>query len=296
MGLITSDTKVLVTGGLGFCGAALIRSLLEKYNGIKIISIDSMLAGSDTRRLDNVEYINGHTSDIKNIMKDKTVPDIIFHFGEYSRIAQSFDDVQLCLDSNLAGTYNILIYCKENNIRLIYSGSSSKFGNGGRDENLNPYAWSKAKNVELIKNFGNWFNLKYNITYFYNVYGPGQISNGRYATVIGKWETLYSNGQPLTIVKPGTQTRDFTHIEDIINGVILVAEKGVNCQEYLLGSGKNYSMIEIAKMFKCPIEYVESLKGERENSIADNSKAKELGWEIKHNIEDYISEFINNQP
>ena len=219
-------------------------------------------------------------------------PKYVFHFGEFSRIVLSFEKPNETFQSNTFGTQQILQYCVEKNSKLIYSGSSAIFGNKMKDQNLNPYAWTKSKNIELIHNYKDWFGLNFAICYFYNVFGPNQISTGPYSTVIGIFEDQYKNNQSLTIVEPGTQTRCFTHIEDIIDGIILVAEKG-NGDKYFLGTKENISIINIAKMFNHPYILIEKRKGERDTSSIIESKIQELGWNPKHNIRDYINKIIN---
>ena len=218
----------------------------------------------------------------------------IFHFGEFSRIYQSFLHYDKCIRSNLKGSFEVVTFATKNNIKIIYSATSSMLGNNGKDENLSPYTWSKAKNIELIKNFNNWFGLKYEIVFFYNVYGPGQIKNSKMSAVIGIFETQYKSKKPLTVVKPGTQKRDFTHIDDIVRGCYLAWKKGRQ-SEYLLGTQKQYSIVEIAKMFKTKIRYIPYREGERfKSSISNNNALKDLGYKANINIKDYINNFIFN--
>ena len=210
----------------------------------------------------------------------------------YARIVQSFDDIDVCWDSNMRGTKEVVRFCHQHGAKLVYAGSSSKFGNDGQDENLSPYAWTKAKNVEYIANFHEWFGgLDYVITYFYNVYGPGQIRTGRYATVIGLFEAQYEAGEPLTVVSPGTQTRDFTHVDDIVDGIILCYQKGQG-DGFLLGAGRERSLLDVAKMFGTEYKLVPARRGERVRGQADTTQARSLGWEPKHDIEQYIQAFV----
>ena len=206
--------NILITGGAGFVGTALIKKLLKKYKSCNIISIDNYSAGSKENHVSSkrVIYLERNTADLSIPIPElhDFNPDVVFHFGEYSRIVTSFDNINLCWDYNMQGSKAVLDYCLEKKCKLIYSASSSKFGNDGKDENLSPYAWMKSKVVELIKNYSEWFGLRYDITYFYNAYGPGQIRTGDYATVIGIFEDQYSKGEPLTVVSPGEQSRDFT--------------------------------------------------------------------------------------
>ena len=287
------ENKVLVTGGAGFIGSSLICELLSRYDNINITSLDNYFTGNKKNHIidGRVTYIEGDTWDIDNLVESDI--DVIFHFGEYSRIVSSFKDIDYVLKSNGYGTKKVINFCSKNNIKLIYSASSSKFGDGGKDENLSPYSWTKAKNVELIKNFGDWYSLKYEIVYFYNVYGPKQIMVGDYKAVIGIFENQYRNGESLTVVSPGTQSRDFTHISDIINGIIMVMEKGFN-EEYMLGTGKNWRLIDVASMFTENWVLIPERRGERLSSvILDNKNTNKLGWGPKINLKDYIEQIKN---
>ena len=285
--------NILVTGGAGFIGSNLICELKKLYENVNIISLDNYISGKVENHIEGVKYIKGNTWNIKEIKELQNFnPKYVFHFGEFSRIVLSFEKPNETFQSNTFGTQQILQYCVEKNSKLIYSGSSAIFGNKMKDQNLNPYAWTKSKNIELIHNYKDWFGLNFAICYFYNVFGPNQISTGPYSTVIGIFEDQYKNNQSLTIVEPGTQTRCFTHIEDIIDGIILVAEKG-NGDKYFLGTKENISIINIAKMFNHPYILIEKRKGERDTSSIIESKIQELGWNPKHNIRDYINKIIN---
>ena len=265
---------------------------------MKIISIDNYSTGIKKNHIKNkrVNYIKGDTRDIYrliNVYKKKIA--IIFHFGEFSRIYQSFKNYKTCIKSNIISSFHVINFAKENKIKLIYSATSSNLGNNGADENLSPYAWSKAKNVELIKNYNKWFGLKYELLHFYNVYGPGQIKNTKMAAVIGIFETQYKNKKPLTIVKPGTQRRDFTHIDDIVEGCYLAWLKGKN-KEYMLCTNKTFSLIEIANMFKAKYKFLPARSGERFKSFNNNKNAKKiLNFKAKIKIKDYINNFINDK-
>ena len=219
---------ILVTGGAGFIGSNLIAYLI-KNTAYKIISLDNYFTGSKKNHITNnrIKYIRGENFNINKILeKYKKQIKVIFHFGEFSRIYQSFLQVEKCLNYNLSGSYQVINFAAKNKIKIIYSASSSVIGNNGKDQNLSPYAWTKAKNIELIKNFNYWFKLNYEIVYFYNVYGPGQILNSRMSAVIGIFETQYKKRKSLTVVKPGSQKRDFTHIDDIVRGCYLAWKKG----------------------------------------------------------------------
>ena len=233
--------KVLVTGGAGFVGHNLIKQLKLQNPSWEISSLDNYFTGKEENHQSGVTYYRGHTWEADTILKNESF-DIVYHFGEYSRIVQSFRDIDFVHRSILSGTPIILELCREWGAKLIYSASSSKFGNEGKDENLSPYSWMKSKMVELIKNYGKWYDLQYEICYFFNVYGPGQITKGDYATVVGIFERQYKEDKKCTVVTPGTQTRDFTHINDIVSGLIKASSRMDN-SEWHLRSGINVSII-----------------------------------------------------
>jgi UDP-glucose 4-epimerase len=290
---------LLVTGGAGFVGTALIKALLTDFPGAAIVSLDNYFTGQPENHVNDprVTYLDGATSDIAKIWADRGLPspEIVFHLGEYSRIVQSFDDHDLTWEFNLHGTKEVVKFASAGGAKLIYAGSSSKFGNDGQDENLNPYAWTKAKNIEYIRNYSSWYGLDYAITYFYNVYGPGQITSGRYATVIGIFEDHYLRGEPLPVVSPGTQTRDFTHIDDIVRGIVLTAQKGKG-DGYLLGTGREWPIIEVAKLFQVPYVLTPALRGERVRGQADTTRAGELGWHPQRSLDEYVASFVAAHP
>ena len=282
----------VVTGGAGFIGTCLIELLLKKEKNIFIISIDNYSSGSIDNHIKNkrIKYINGHTKNISKILKNINVTEV-FHLGEFSRIVQSFKYVNRCMNSNTIGTFNVIEYCAKNNVKLIYSASSSKFGSKF-NQHLSPYSWSKAKNIELIKNYQKWFKLNYVIVYFYNVYGPRQIKNNYMAAVISIFETQFLSNKPLTVVKPGNQKRDFTHVHDIVNGTYLASKTSTN-SEYMLGTGKPYTILEVAKAFGSDIKMVNERAGERFTSKSVPKKAmKELGYKTKYDVIKYIKDFV----
>jgi len=285
---------IIVTGGAGFIGSNLIK-YLNKRTKHKIISIDNYSTGTIKNHIiqKNIKYIKSENINITKILRSyKKKIKVIFHFGEFSRIYQSFLKPKECLNSNINNSFEVINFAKDNKIRIIYSATSSALGNNGKDENLSPYAWAKSKNIELIKNYSKWFGLKYELLFFYNVYGPGQILNTPMSAVIGIFETQFKKKKPLTIVKPGTQKRDFTHIEDIINGCYLAFIKGRQ-SEYMLCSKKQYTILEIAKMFKTKIKFLPSRKGERFGaSIPNNNALTHLGYKPKISINTYISNYI----
>ncbi|MDC0455982.1 NAD-dependent epimerase/dehydratase family protein [Candidatus Pelagibacter sp.] len=286
---------IIVTGGAGFIGSNLIKYLLKKTN-CRIISIDNYSSGTKKNHTNhkNVKYIKGENNNISTILSPyKRKIKVIFHFGEFSRIYQSFLNTKKCLNYNIKHSFEVINFAKDNKIKIIYSATSSALGNGGMDENLSPYAWSKSKNIELIKNFSMWFGLKYELVFFYNVYGPGQILDGKMSAVIGLFETQYKKKLPLTVVRPGTQKRNFTHISDIVTGCYLAMIKGKQ-NEYMLSSNKSYSIINIAKMFKTNYRFLKSRPGERFGSTILNTNSKKiLGFKAKKDIKIYIDDFIN---
>jgi UDP-glucose 4-epimerase len=286
---------IIITGGAGFIGSNLIKYLLKKTN-LKIISLDNYSTGTKKNHINhkNVKYINGENINISKILKRYTNNiKVIFHFGEFSRIYQSFLNSNECLNYNIKHSFEVINFAKDNKIKIIYSATSSNLGNGGKDEDLSPYSWAKSKNIELIKNYSRWFGLKYELVFFYNVFGPGQIMNGKMSAVIGTFEKLYKKRKPLTIVKPGKQKRDFTHIDDIVNGCYLAMTKGRQ-NEYMLCTNKSYSIIQIAKMFNTKIKFIKKRPGDRFGSTTINNNAKKiLGFTAKKDIKNYIKDFIN---
>jgi len=287
---------LLVTGGAGFVGSNLIEYLVKKTK-FKIISLDDYSSGSKKNHVINnrVLYLRGHTKDIgKKLYKYKSKISTIFHFGEFSRIYQSFGQMNKCLQSNTIGSNAVINFCLKNNIKLIYSATSASLGNNGKDKNLSPYAFTKSKNIEFLENLKKWFNFKYNVIFFYNVYGPKQISHGKMATVIGIFQDHYLKGKALPVVKPGNQTRRFTHIQDTIK-VCYKAWKSNNNYHYSISNKKSYSILEVAKMFKSTIKFFPKRKGERFASALttmslSNKVYKNFG---KRDLRKYIEDFLN---
>ena len=254
---------IIVTGGAGFVGSNMIGYLLKKTK-YKIISIDNYSSGYKKNHFKNkrVKYLKANTKDIFRLIKYPNNIQAVFHFGEFARIYQSFISMNECIDSNTVGTNSIFNFCLKNNIKLIYSATSASLGNKGKDKNLSPYAFTKAKNLELLENLKKWFNFKFEVIYFYNVYGPKQITSGKMSTVIGIFEEAYKNKKPLPVVRPGTQTRRFTHINDTIEICYLAWRKNLS-RHYSISSKQSHSIIEVAKMFKSKIKYLHKRPGER---------------------------------
>ena len=288
---------LVVTGGAGFVGSNLI-SLFLKKTKFKIISIDNYSTGSKKNHLKDkrIKYINSHTKNISKILnKHKKNIHSIFHFGEFARIYQSFIKMNECISSNTIGSHEVFNFCLSNKIKLIYSATSASIGNKGHDKNLSPYAFTKAKNLEMLENIKRWYNLKFEIIYFYNVYGPKQIGKGSMATVIGIFEDQYKNKKPLTVVRPGTQSRRFTHIDDTIDACYYAWKKN-KCRHYSISNKKSYTIIEVAKMFNSKIKLLPSRRGERFASALtslnlSNKVYKKFG---KIKLKDYIKSFIKS--
>ena len=283
--------KILVTGGAGFIGSNLCRKLVEN-NENEVTSLDNYFTGSIANHIDGVEYISGETSEIKSKVKFK--PDLIFHLGEYSRVEQSFADIEKVWLFNKIGTYSVLEFARESASKIVYAGSSTKFGDGGLGRSQSPYAWTKASNTELVSNFGRWFDLPYAITYFYNAYGDNEISSGKYATLIGLYADKMRKGEKLGVVLPGTQKRNFTHVDDIVSGLVLVGENGLG-DEFGIGSSQSFTVEEVAQIFGGEIEYLEQRQGNRLAADVVTSKTESLGWCATRSLHDYIEKLRANQ-
>ena len=289
--------SIVITGGAGFVGSNLIKCLLKKtkYN---LISIDNYSSGSRKNHIKSkrVSYIKSDTQNINKVLKNPKKIHSLFHFGEFARIYQSFFKMEECINSNTIGSNSVINFCFSNNIKLIYSATSATIGNKGNDKNLSPYAFTKAKNLELLENLKKWFKFKSEIIYFYNVYGPNQISSGSMATVIGIFEDLYKKKRPLTVVRPGTQSRRFTHIDDTVNACYF-AWKQNKCRHYSISNRESYSILEVAKMFQSKIKLLAPRRGERFASALTSMNLSNKVYQIfgKVRLKVYIKNVIKSQ-
>ena len=292
--MLNKNKKILVTGGAGFVGTNLIKLLLKKTK-YKIISIDNYSSGSKKNHIKNkrIKYLKGETKNISHLITNPKNFLTIFHFGEFARIYQSFVLMNQCIDSNSVGTNAVFNFCLKNKIKLIYSATSASLGNKGNDKNLSPYAFTKAKNLELLENLKKWFNFKFEVVYFYNVYGPHQICKGQMSTVIGIFENHYKLKKFLPAVKPGSQSRRFTHINDTVE-MCYVAWKKNLCRHYSIANHKSYSILDVAKMFNTKIKYLPKRLGERHASALTNRNLSNKIYKYfgKINLKDYIKTFI----
>jgi UDP-glucose 4-epimerase len=288
---------LVVTGGAGFIGSNLITELL-KFKKFQILSIDNYSSGIVKNHIKNerIRYLKGSTKQIANLLRSYNGKiHSIFHFGEFARIYQSFKKTNECFSSNIEGSSNVFNFALKNKIRLIYSATSASLGNKGKDMNLSPYAFSKAKNLELLENLKRWFNFRYEVVYFYNVYGERQICKGDMATVVGVFEYHFIRGKKLPVVRPGTQVRRFTHVFDTVKACIFAWKKN-KCKHYSIASNQSFSIIQLAKMFKSQIRYLPEREGERFVSaltkINQNNKIIRLSAKIK--LREYIKNFLRN--
>ena len=289
---------LIVTGGAGFVGSNLIFHFLKETN-FKIISLDNYTSGTKKNHIKNsrVKYLKSDTKNISKTLKNyKSKIHSLFHFGEFARIYQSFLKMDECINSNTIGSHEVFNFCFSNKIKLIYSATSASIGNNGLDKNLSPYAFTKAKNLEMLENLKKWYKFKYEVVYFYNIYGPKQIKTGSMATVIGIFEDQFRKNKPLTIVRPGTQSRRFTHINDTVSACYF-AWKNNKCHHYSISSKKSYSIIEVAKMFNTKFKFLPARSGERYASALTNMNLSNKIYKLFGTIElkDYIKNIVNKR-
>lgn len=289
-----AQKTILVTGGAGFIGSHLCARLLEE--GHKVISLDNYFTGSKDNHVAGVEYREGHTKDVAKLVPE--TPDLIYHLGEYSRVAKSIEEPAVVWDLNMSGTFGVLEFWRGKKCKLVYAGSSTKMatprpdGTAGRD--LSPYTWSKASNTELVRNYSHWYGLPYSVAYFYNVYGPREQA-GEYGTVIEIFRRTFLAGEPLPVRSPGTQERIYTHVEDTVNGLILVGEKGIG-DEYSIAARESYPILQVAQMFGQNIQMLPARSTSRPSAAVDTDTAKlqSLGWQQRHTLKEYIDSIVRS--
>ena len=284
---------IVVTGGAGHVGSHVIEVLLEDPNN-RVISVDNYFNGSEDNHIKGAEYRRGHTKDIESLVPES--PDVVYHLGEYARIAPSFEDVAAVYDMNSSGTFAVVEFCRKRNVgKLVYAGSSTRFAIEGDGRHQNPYSFTKATNVDLICDYGRWYGLPFAICYFYNAYGPREKGTGKYATLIARFEQLYLEGKPFTVDRPGTQKRNFTYVGDLARGIVLVGEKGQG-DGYSLNNEKRYSVLEIAQAFGGPITYRDNYSGRADSGELPEKTRQELGWKTTVDVLDYIEQFKKQNP
>ncbi|HSX02912.1 MAG TPA: NAD-dependent epimerase/dehydratase family protein [Candidatus Saccharimonadia bacterium] len=284
---------VLVTGGAGHVGSHVIEQLLAQYPAYRVISLDNYSNGHTLNHIAGAEYRAGDTKNIAREVPEQ--PDIVYHLGEYARIAPSFTEPERVYELNVQGTFAVAEFCRQRGAKLVYAASSTKFAIEGDGRHQNPYSFTKATNVDLINDYGRWYNLPYAICYFYNAYGPREKGTGQYATLIAKFEQKYLRGEPFTVVRPGTQKRNFTYVGDLARGLILTGERGQG-DGYALGNTNGFSIVEIAEAFGGPIEYIDGYPGRAESGQAPTKARQELGWDTTVDILDYIRDFVREHP
>lgn len=285
-----NKTKILVTGGAGFIGSHLCERLAKNSEN-EVYSLDNYFTGSVCNHVEGVTYIIGNTYDIDKLVTFR--PDMIYHLGEYSRVEQSFEDIDKVWKFNKDGIFAVMEFVRKNGCKILYAGSSTKFADGGTGKSASPYAWSKATNTEFVINYGNWFNIPYAITYFYNVFGYREIQSGKYATLIALFKDKMKNNELLTVVSPGSQKRSFTHIDDTIDGLILVGENGLG-DGFGIGSDESFTILEVAKLYGGSISMLPERQGNRMIADVVTDKTRALGWEPKRKLADYINECRSN--
>ena len=283
---------ILVTGGAGLIGSHLIEELVKNPEN-EVMSLDNYFIGKESSHIDGARYIKGDTKDIATLVDCK--PDIVYHMGEYSRVEQSFDDINKLWELNVAGTFAVLEFCRKHECKIVYAGSSTKFADDGVGRDQSPYAWMKATNTELVQNYGTWFNLPYAITYFYNNYGDRELAEGPYASVIGRFKTQFKNGEPITVVSPGNQLRNFTYVKDTVRGLIQVGESGQG-DGYGIGSDEEITILELAQLFETEIKMLPEKPGNRMKGAVENKKIKEeFGWQTTMSVREYIKNIVDGK-
>lgn len=273
----------VVIGGAGFIGSHLCRALCEEWS---VICLDNYFTGSRKNRLDNVEYIEGEAAEIGRLITGPV--DLVVHLGEYSRVEQSLEDIDIVWRLNNSAMMPIMRFATERAAKLVYSGSSTRFGDGGDTVTQTPYAWLKAKNVELLKQYAEWYPLDYAIVYFYNVYGPGEIASGRYATVVAKFLAMVERGEALTVTLPGTQQRTFTHVDDVISALLLVIASG-HGDGHGIASDESFSILELANMLTENVVMTPAKPGNRHSTEIVTVKTRALGWQPLKSLRDYLA-------
>ncbi len=284
------EKTIVVTGGAGFVGTRLCARLVSL--GHAVISLDNYFTGSREAAVAGVDYREGHTRDIEKMVPES--PDLVYHLGEYSRVEVSLSEPALVWDLNVAGTFGVIEFWRKRRPKLVYAGSSTKFADGGMGRDQSPYAFTKAANTELVSNYADWYSLPFAITYFYNVFGPGERA-GKYGTVIEIFRQKVLRGESLTVNAPGTQRRIFTHVDDIVDGLVLVGEKGEG-DEFGLGASESYSILEIAELFGAPIQMLPETKGNRMSAKLDITKSEALGWKARRRVCEYIATLKSAAP
>lgn len=280
---------ILVTGGAGLIGSHLIEELVKNPHN-RVISLDNYFIGKKENHIAGAHYIEGNTQDIEAHITE--IPDIVFHLGEYSRVEQSFADVELVWNLNMQGTFRVLEFCRTHKVKIIYAGSSTKFADDGLGRHQSPYAWMKASNTDLVNNYGTWFGVPYAITYFYNNFGERELGEGPYASVLGRFKSQYLAGGPITVTAPGTQTRNFTYVKDTIRALIDIGEKG-HGDEYGIGNTEETSILELAELFDVGVKMLPERQGNRTSSPIDTSRIeREFDWKPTKGVREYVKEFI----
>ena len=289
-----SKKIIIITGGAGFIGTNLIRVLIKKTK-FNFENLNNYSSGTKKNHLKNkrIKYINADTKNISQVIKNTKKINSVFHFGEFARIYQSFLKMNQCIESNSIGSNAVFNFCLKNKIKLIYSATSATLGNKGNDKNLSPYAFTKSMNLELLENLKKWFKFKFEVIYFYNVYGPNQIGKGEMATIIGIFESLYKNKKPLTVVRPGSQTRRFTHVLDTVNVCYLAWKKNL-CRHYSVSNKKSFSILAVAKLFRSKIKFLPKRAGERYVSALTKSNLSNKIYRYygKISLDNYVKDFL----